>query len=239
MAITIRGLEKSDLTVFLGEDPYPANSWYMCFADSSNPRVVATSNLSVEDLDGNVNISNHNFQTGTKVSLTGIPPNGLALSTSYYLIRRSANFIAFAETIDDANNGEEIAITANGDFAFSIVVSPIIDIFDDFSHFVESEIATPGYVRRPVFFTAGDFVAGNIRKVVKPQVTVVVNAVQESISYTHIGIVAGGESALGSITGDLFFIYPQESRRTIPAGIGYTFSFSVNLANTASNVSGK
>lgn len=69
-------------------------------------------------ISGNrVSITNHNLQTGlaVQVTTTNTLPAPLQLNTTYYIIRISANIIAFASSLANALAGTEITLTTPTD----------------------------------------------------------------------------------------------------------------------------
>jgi hypothetical protein len=69
-------------------------------------------------------ISNHSFITGQAVTLTtsGALPTGLAISTTYYIVRVDGNTISLATTLANALAGTVISFTSSGSSGAQTVV---------------------------------------------------------------------------------------------------------------------
>jgi hypothetical protein len=69
-------------------------------------------------------ITNHPFVTGQSVTLTtsGALPTGLAISTTYYIIKVDANTISFATTLANTMLGTVISFTSSGSSGTQTVV---------------------------------------------------------------------------------------------------------------------
>jgi len=80
--------------------------------------IPANATFTAPSISGNrVSITNHNLQTGlaVQVTTTNTLPAPLALNTTYYIIRISANIIAFASSLANALAGTEITLTTPTD----------------------------------------------------------------------------------------------------------------------------
>ncbi len=104
-------------------------SW-PCTASVVNQSWAALSGLNIGNKDASAigtntfTVTAHQFVTGQSVTLTtsGALPTGLAVATTYYIIKVDANTISFATTLANAYAGTVITFTTSGSSGTQTVV---------------------------------------------------------------------------------------------------------------------
>lgn len=153
--------------------------------------------ITVNALADTITSADHGLVTGSRfrVGSTGTVPGGLAANVDYYAIALSATQIKAAATLADALAGTAINLT-DGGTGTVVLNEQLLMATDPIEVLINKELGIP---RQAITVGAAAMVGG---EALKPALTfTVTNTGTSNLTYRHILIAYGADSAIGSAAG--------------------------------------